>query len=236
MGCPDRSINRQKAGADLINNPALAKEIVLAAKSGAPNLPVSIKTRIGYNRENIEEWLENLLKIGLAAITIHGRTKKEMSKVPAHWDVIARAVKIAKGSGTLIIGNGDVRNLFEAKKRVDDTGVDGVMIGRGIFGNPWLFSEHNRKCVEGVCSCRHSFGEFCDLRSTLSLEERFKVMVEHALLYDKLIRPYKGFDIMKKHFKAYVEGFEGAKDLRIKLMLANSVKEVKLILSKEIFT
>ncbi len=230
MGCPDRKVNKQKAGADLINDPSLAKEIIYAAKDGAVEIPVSVKTRIGYNKENIEKWLAHLLETNPVAVTIHARTKKEMSKVPARWDIIAKAVEIAKGTGTLIIGNGDIGNLAEARRRVEETRVDGVMIGRGVFGNPWLFSDYNRKCVLSQCGQLHKKGEFCDLKSEISLEEKFKVMLEHARLFEELLGGFKNFEVMRKHFKAYVQGFAGAKELRIKLMSTQNTKEVENIL------
>jgi nifR3 family TIM-barrel protein len=211
MGCPEKNIQKQGSCAALIKVPELAKEIILATKEGAGDLPVSVKTRIGYNKNEIETWLPALLETNPAAITLHGRTKKEMSDVPARWDVIARAVEIRNElqSDTLILGNGDVKNLTEAHQKVQETGVDGVMIGRGIFGNPWLFSGRETEP---------------------SLEEKFRVMLEHTFLFEEIFSGVKNFAIMKKHYKAYVEGFHGAKELRVKLMDTNSAKEVDTII------
>lgn len=213
MGCPEKNIQKQGSCAALIQVPELAKEIILATKEGAVDVPVSVKTRIGYHRNEIETWLPALLQTNPAAITLHARTKKEMSDVPARWDVIARAVEIRNElkSDTLILGNGDVKNLTEADAKVKETGVDGVMIGRGIFGNPWLFSRR-------------------DTESTL--EEKFRVMLEHTYLFEELFSGVKNFAIMKKHYKAYVEGFPGAKELRVKLMETNNAKEVERIVSE----
>lgn len=210
MGCPEKNIQKQGSCAALIKVPALAKEIILATKAGAGDLPVSVKTRIGYHKNEIETWLPVLLETNPAAITLHARTKKEMSDVPARWDVIARAVEIRdeQKSDTFILGNGDVKNLSEAKRKVQETGVDGVMIGRGIFGNPWLFSERDTEPT---------------------LEEKFSVMLEHTFLFEELFSGVKNFAIMKKHYKAYVEGFPGAKELRVKLMETNSAEEVERI-------
>ncbi|MES2006933.1 MAG: tRNA-dihydrouridine synthase family protein, partial [Patescibacteria group bacterium] len=143
MGCPDKSIEKQGAGAKLITTPDRAREVIRAAKRGAPNLPVSVKTRLGYNKDILEEWLPVLLAEELAALTLHARTRKEMSKVPAHWDRVKRAVEIRNelGSKTLIIGNGDALNMEDARKKAAESGADGVMLGRAIFGTPWLFSE-----------------------------------------------------------------------------------------------
>ncbi len=208
MGCPDRTIEKQGAGAKLILNPELAVELVAAAKRGAPNLPVSVKTRLGYNKDILEEWLPKILAAEPAALTLHARTRKEMSKVAAHWERVKRAVEIRNelGSNTLILGNGDVKNIAEAHARVEETGCDGVMIGRGIFGTPWLFTEEEK-----------------------NIEERLKVAIEHTELFEELLGDIKNFAIMKKHFKAYVEGFEGAKELRIHMMEAKDVAEVKSI-------
>lgn len=208
MGCPEKNIQKQGSCAALIKVPELAKEIILATKEGAGGLPVSVKTRIGYNKNEIETWLPALLEAKPAAVTLHARTKKEMSDVPARWDVIARAVEIRgeMKSETLILGNGDVKNIADAEKKVKETGVDGVMIGRGIFGNPWLFSGREEEP---------------------SLEEKFRVMLEHTYLFEELFSGIKNFAIMKKHYKAYIEGFTGAKELRIRLMNAESAQEVE---------
>ncbi|MDP2157081.1 MAG: tRNA-dihydrouridine synthase family protein, partial [Nitrospirota bacterium] len=111
MGCPDKSIEKQGCGAAMIKNPAKAKEIIRAAKKSG--LPVSVKTRIGYNQESIDEWLPNLLEEPIAALTVHLRTRKEMSKVPAHWDLMPRVVALRDrlAPGVRIIGNGDVADL-----------------------------------------------------------------------------------------------------------------------------
>jgi nifR3 family TIM-barrel protein len=215
MGCPDKAVIKQGAGSALIRTPQLAREIIRAAKEGAGDMPVSVKTRIGFNKNEIETWLPEILAEKPAVVIIHGRTKKEMSEVDAHWDVIARAKEIAKGSGVLIVGNGDIQNLEDGERKAKESGVDGIMVGRGIFGDPWFFN--STESVENK-----------------SLEEKIKVMIEHAKLFEKEIssKNIKGFHVMKKHFKAYISGFDGAKELRAKFMEANSVKEVEEIAEK----
>lgn len=205
MGCPDRSIEKQGAGAALIKNPKLAQELIAAAKQGAGELPVSVKTRIGYNKNELDEWLPALLSAEPSAIIIHARTRKEMSKVPAHWDVIKEAVEIRNKlkSETLIIGNGGVKSIVDAKRKREESGADGIMLGTAIFGNPWLFSEH-----------------------IPTVEEKLSVMVEHTKLFEELLS-HKNFAVMKKHYKAYVEGFDGAKELRTKLMETKNASEVE---------
>ncbi len=237
MGCPQKNIIKQGAGAKLIDTPELAKEIIQATKRGAGDLPVSVKTRIGFKKNELEEWLPVLLKEKPVAITVHGRTQKEMSKVPADWNIIKRAVEIAKGTGVLIIGNGDVKNVEEGIKRSKESGVDGIMIGRGIFGNPWLFNDLGSECP--------------------NIEKKLKVLVEHIKLFEELYSKnykkdpkhsvgqkgwvfkssrsdgrIKPFNLMKKHIGAYVRGFDGAKELRVKLMKAENEKEAIEIIKR----
>lgn len=208
MGCPDRSIEKQGCGSAMIKDPQKAKAIIEAAKKGAGDLPVSVKTRLGYNQDQLEEWLPFLLSCEPAVVTVHARTRKEMSKVPARWERVAKAVAIRDSLGvqTRIIGNGDALSLEDAKAKAEATGADGVMLGRAIFGNPWLF--HPQKDLSNV-----------------SLEERFDVMLEHTRLFEELL-PHKNFAIMKKHYKAYVNGFDGARELRNELMECTTSEEM----------
>ncbi len=211
MGCPDKSIEKQKAGAACMRDPALAREIIRAAKEGAGDLPVSVKTRIGYNKNEIETWIPELLKEGIAVLTVHLRTRKEMSNVLAHWDFMQRIVEIRNeiAPDTLIFGNGDVVDLKDAEQKVKETGCDGVMLGRAIFGNPWLFA-----------------------RKVPSLKEKLAVMIEHTKLFEQMLGGHKNFAIMKKHYKAYVNGFDGAKELRMKLMEAENATRVEAIVDE----
>ena len=212
MGCPDKTIEKQGAGAKLILNSSLAVHIVEAAKRGAQGLPISVKTRLGYNKDILDEWLPALLAAQPAAITIHARTRKEMSKVPARWERVKRAVEIRNElkSETLIIGNGDLKDVEDAEQKIKETGADGAMLGRAIFGRPWLFSN--------------------DVSQTYF--KKLKILVEHTKLFEELLGDIKSFAIMKKHFKAYVEGFDGAKELRIKLMEAQNAAEVEKIIKE----
>ncbi|HPS21600.1 MAG TPA: tRNA-dihydrouridine synthase [Candidatus Paceibacterota bacterium] len=220
MGCPDKSVISQGAGSALIKNSKLSKEIIQAARDGikatGKNIPVSVKTRIGFNKkEELENWISEILKTEISALTVHLRTTKEMSKVPAHWELMEKVIKLRNkiSPETLIIGNGDVQNIKEAREKINKYKCDGIMIGRGVFGNPWFFSSNQNQ--------------------EISLEEKLKVMLEHTEIFDKkLLQPkHKNFDVMKKHFKAYVNGFDGAKELRIKLMDTKDSKEVKKIVN-----
>lgn len=225
MGCPDRNVEKQGAGACLIKNPKLAQEIILATKRGAGDLPVSVKTRIGYNKNELATWLPAILETEPAAITIHCRTRKEMSLVPARWEHVAEAValrdKYSSRDKTLILGNGDIKNIAEGYAKVKETGADGVMIGRGIFGNPWCFTN-----VDAVREGKLD-------TTAISLEERLRVMIEHTYLFEELMVEHKSFEIMKKHYKAYVHGFDGAKELRLELMeQAKTAADVERITKK----
>lgn len=235
MGCPDRSIEKQGAGAAHMKDPDRAKEVIYAAKQGAAGLPVSIKTRLGYNKDELDTWLPHLLETKPAAITIHARTRKEMSKVPARWERIRRAVEIRNAiqpggvasrldGGTLILGNGDLTDLNDARNKIQDSGADGAMLGRAIFGNPFLFAEQK----EDLGFMNH------DSR----IVNLLRVMVEHTKLFEELL-PHKNFVVMKKHYKAYlsakslaaagVHGFDGVAELRTLLMAAKSADDVENI-------
>jgi tRNA-dihydrouridine synthase len=216
MGCPQDKEIEQKTCAYLIREPKLAQEIVLATKEGAGNLPVSVKTRIGYSQPETESWISTLLDTRPAVITVHGRTKKEKSKVPAHWDEITKAVEIRNKHAsfqTLILGNGDITSREQALARIAETGVDGVMVARGAFGNPWLF---NAQIANG-------------LKPFPTVEERLMVMLEHAELYEQKLNGQKPFIHMRKNFKAYCSGFAGAAELRAKLMEVENTSQAREI-------
>lgn len=215
MGCPDRSIEKQGAGAAMIKNKKVAGEIIQAVKDGisdaGKSIPVSVKTRVGYNTVQIDEWVPFLLEQDIATLTIHARTRKEMSDVPARWEHVKEVVEIRNKMNvkTKIIGNGDAKSIDHARTLVEETGCDGVMLGRAIFGNPWLFSV-----------------------KVPTVEEKLKVMVEHTKLFEELLGGIKNFAIMKKHYKAYVNGFDGAKELRVKLMEANNADEINAMVDE----
>jgi tRNA-dihydrouridine synthase len=254
MGCPQDKEIGIGACAALIRTPLLVKQIIEATKKGAGDLPVSVKTRLGYtSSDEMAGWIENLLSCDIATLTLHARTKQEKSKVPAHWEKIKEAVEIrdhlqryviARRSAseadeaisnkekiasarqissdtglamtkTLIIGNGDVKSRAEGLARIKETGCDGVMIGRGAFGNPWTFRSDDYQP---------------------SIKERLTVMLEHAQLFQEKLGEYKSFFIMRKHFKAYASVFDGAHELRAKLMEAKNLDETKTIVEEFLST
>ena len=233
MGCPDRTIEHQGAGAALIKTPELATALIHAAQEVVkeiPNLsyrpdlvfPISVKTRIGFNTEALDEWLPALLEAGPAAITLHLRTRKEMSLVPAQWETMAHAVELRNriAPEVLLIGNGDVKDLEDAQLKAVDTGCDGVMIGRGMFGNPWIF-EGLRKSFIGAGLTKSEHG----------LEEKLATLLELAYRFEALTPP-KHFAILKKHIKAFVTGFDGASELRVRLMEAENASELERIIKE----
>lgn len=228
MGCPQDKEIGVGACAALIRNPRLAQQIIAATKRGAGQLPVSVKTRVGYTKtDEMESWVKTLLEMEPVALTLHARTKQEKSKVPAHWDKITEAVALRDemfagfsalkgeesngGHRPLIIGNGDVQSRQEGLQRIAQTGCDGVMIARGAFGYPWLFREDNYQP---------------------SVKERLMVMLEHAQLYEDQFKGIKHFVVMRKHFKAYASGFFGSHELRAKLMEAKDLEETKKIVEE----
>ncbi len=216
MGCPDKSIEKQGAGAAMMKTPEKVADIVSAMRAGIEDagrghMGVSIKTRIGYNRQEIDTWIPAVLKTRPDALTVHLRTRKEMSNVPAHWELMPRIVALRNelSPETLIIGNGDVTDLEDARVKINESGADGVMLGRAIFGNPWLFTG----------------------RTDVSLSERLHALITLAQYFEEM-RPSKSFHILKKHIKAFVTGFSGAGELRGELMEAQSAKQIEEIILK----
>ena len=212
MGCPVREVMKRGAGAGLIGNYDLSGEIIKSVKKGAGALPVSVKTRLGKNENIARDWCTFLLKQDLAALTIHARTAKQMSAFPADWEEIGEIVKIKDkiAPNTIIIGNGDVKSYIEVVKKAQKYGVDGVMIGRGIFVNPWVFSKD---------SGEHTKAEY------------IKLLLRHMELFEKTWGGTKNFAIIKKFFKMYINNFNGASILRQKLMEATSFEEIKSVVS-----
>jgi nifR3 family TIM-barrel protein len=215
MGCPEKSVIKRGMCSGLINHPQVAAKIIQATKDGAEGLPISVKTRIGFREIQTEEWLGFLLKQDLAALTVHGRTVREMSKVPAHWDEIGKSVKLRDqiAPQTLIIGNGDINSYQDGLDKVRTYGVDGVMIATGIFKNLWIF-DPSGKAPE------------------LSIEERLNQLLKHSRLFVETWGETKSFAILKKFFKIYISDFEGASDLRTKFMEANNLEDVEFLVTQ----
>ncbi len=264
MGCPDKAVEKQGGGASLMKNPKLAVEIIDNARKGvelnfksqistfyadysakatksketskvrnlkskvaafrAGVIPVSVKTRIGY--KTVEwDWIKLMLNQKLPALTIHLRTRKEMSDVPAHWEIMPEIVRLRDeiSPETLIIGNGDVYSMEDGREKIAKYDCDGVMVGRGIFGKPWFFGNAKKLVIDN---------------SPEGIKTRLKILLEHTKLFEKtfLTKKLKNFDVMKKHFKAYVSGWKGAKELRVELMNCKNSREVAGVVREYLLT
>ena len=212
MGCPVPNVAGRGKGSGLILRPEVAAELIAAAKAGG--LPVSVKTRIGYTEmAEMEAWITHLLKQDIANLSIHLRTRKEMSKVPAHWDIIPQimALRDQIAPQTLITINGDIPDRQTGLELAEKYGVDGIMIGRGIFKNPFAFEKEPRE---------HTSEELLGLlRLQLDLQDQYREMIPRSIVG------------LHRFFKIYVKGFSGASDLRVKLMQTKSTDEVRAILA-----
>ena len=247
MGCPAKTVASSGAGAALIENPELAKEIIVATQAGVTDflngkrakdceditpqmaalvsqraqsvpkevaertaIPVSIKTRVGYHQPVTTEWISFLLEFEPAAIALHGRTLKQHYTGLASWEEIAVAAELAKKTNTILLGNGDIPSLSDAKEKIATYNVDGVLIGRGSFGNPYIFKSEPES-------------------SDPSLTQ---IALEHSLLFEETYGKDERYNFlpMRKHLGWYVKGFRDAKEIRIALCQSNSAQEVKNIL------
>ncbi len=213
MGCPDRTVMAHGGGAAMIDTPDIAAKVIAAAKAGIQDsgteIPLSVKTRIGIRRILTESWISFLLEQDISALAVHGRTAAELSKVPAHWDEIAKAVSIrdAMKIKTVIVGNGDVRDAKDAQEKQRRYGVDGVMIGRGIFANPWAFDRAENP-------------------HTATPSELLDVMERHIRLFAKTWGERKNYATLKKFYKIYVNGFHGATEWRVRAMATKNSEEI----------
>ncbi|OTN88645.1 dihydrouridine synthase [Enterococcus sp. 7E2_DIV0204] len=213
MGCPVPNVAGRGKGSGLILRPEVAAELIEAAKTGG--IPVSVKTRIGYAEiAEMENWITHLLKQDIANLSIHLRTRNEMSKVDAHWDLIPQIMEIRDrvAPQTLITINGDIPDRKKGMELAEQYGVDGIMIGRGIFKNPYAFEkepkEHSPKELLGL------------LEMQLDLQDHYAEIVPRSIVG------------LHRFFKIYVKGFPGASDLRVKLMGTKSTDEVRMILGE----
>ncbi len=228
MGCPDKSIEKQKCGAAMIKNPELAVGVIKACKDarrdfGNENFSVSVKTRVGYNAVELDSWIPLLLEQEIDLITIHARTRKEMSKVEANWDYVKTVVKMRDGwveknptkTAPLIFGNGDVVSVEDGFSKCENFNADGAMIGRAMFGNPWFFKDIEEKFVP-------------------TREDRIKTLIRQVEVFDRELGDVKSFAVMKKFFKTYMNGFEDAKEIREKIMGMENAGEVTRFLRESL--
>ena len=227
MGCPDKSIEKQKCGAAMIKHPELARGVIEAAKKAATvdglhgperKMAISVKTRVGYNTVELDTWIPILLDAEVDLITIHARTRKEMSKVPANWNYVKEVVKMRDAWAKkhpdkvvpLIFGNGDVETVADGMEKCAMSGADGAMIGRAMFGNPWFF----RDLLQGPKA------------SEVTRRERIETLARQTEIFARELGDVKSFALMKKFFKTYMSGFEDAHVIRAKIMEMETAEEV----------
>lgn len=213
FGCPDKNVNKAGGGAAMIKTPELAIECFRNAKK-ATNLPVSIKTRLGWSKvEEYRDWLSILLNERPAALTVHLRTKKEMSKVVAHYELIPEIIKLRAevSPETKLILNGDIKNRAEALRLYEKyPEIDGFMIGRGVFQNPYCFTNHEA-----------------------TKDELMELLHLHLDLYEEYSKKHHiSYEPLKHFYKIYINNFPGASELRAELMETHSVKEAREVLAK----
>lgn len=211
MGCPVKKIIKQGGCSALIGKPMLAAEIIQATKE-ASNIPVSVKTRTGIKKHDTENWIGFLLEHDPAAIILHARTQKDQSEVDADWREIAKAVEVRNKSGKNIplLGNGDVMSVEDALQKCTETGADGVMVGRGIFHNPWIFNQPQPE---------------------ISTKDKLDLLLRHVELFTSTWEGQRNFAELKRFFKIYTNNFKGAARLRAALMETNTAIEVRQVLN-----
>lgn len=215
MGCPVKAVVNNGCCSALINNRDLALDIIKATQDGvAGRIPVSVKTRLGYNEVDMT-WPELLLKQNLNMLTIHGRTKKELSEVPAHWDLIGKVRELRDkiAPDTLVVGNGDVASHQQGLDLAEQYQLDGIMIGRGIFHDPFVFAQTSPW-------------------TNYTRAQRLDLYAKHIELF---AQTWQGqgprLATLNKFCKVYVNGFDGAKELREKLMAAQTTDQLLAILA-----
>jgi tRNA-dihydrouridine synthase len=210
MGCPQKSEVNSGTCSALINNRPLAEEIIEATKKGLDGrMPLSVKTRIGFSAIDMS-WIQFLLQQDLNMLTIHARTRKEKSRVPAHWDYFKEAVELRDNMSprTLIVGNGDILTRAQGEALINQYGLDGAMIGRGIFNDPFLFAKESPW-------------------SDYSPEDRIELYKNHVKLFQETwTNNERPIHTLNKFCKIYISGFDGAKELREKLMSSKTADDL----------
>lgn len=217
MGCPDQSAIKSGGGSGMILNPQNAAAIIAAAKTSG--LPVSVKTRLGYSKiDEWREWITHILNQDIVNFTIHLRTKKEMSKVPAHYELISEIKQLRDeiAPQTLLTVNGDIRDREHGMELVEKYGVDGIMIGRGVFMNPFAFADtptESSATDEGI-------------------KKRLNLLNLQLDLYDRYSEQTKRpYETLKRFFKIYIRDFADASELRDRLMHTKSTDEARVVLA-----
>ena len=213
MGCPVPAVIKMGACSALIDNRELAGEIIQATKEGAAGrVPVSVKTRLGFSRED-PAWIEFLLRQGVAALTVHARISVEMSKKPARWEAFdeLKPLRDETAPETLLLGNGDVLSRAQGEELTEHYDLDGVMIARGIFQDPWIFSKE---------------------RKERTVQEKLDLLCRHLSLYEEIWQENKNYHVLKKFFKIYANGFDGAANLRAELMETDTHDDARQVVQR----
>jgi len=218
MGCPAHKVVRRGECSGLIDRPALAKELILAAREAAGEKPVSVKTRLGIKAPKTEEWAGFLLELDLPVLTIHGRIAAQMSEGEADWTAVRRVRELRDqmGKSTLVVGNGDLFSAEDLDRRYAETGVDGLMVGRGIFRDPDIFRRERP---------HRSFDQ-------ASWEERKAVMTQHVEEHRRVWGGVKGYDMLKQFFKVYTRGPEEYLGLRERLFATRTYDQALLVIAE----
>lgn len=216
MGCPDKAVVKNACGGGIIQFPDRAVEIIEATKQGiAGRLPLSVKTRLGFS-EFDEKWLSTLLAQNLSLLSIHLRTVKEMSKVPAHWELAYRVRELRDklSPETLLVGNGDVETRAQAEALMEKHGYDGLMLGRAVFRDPFVFAKNSPW-------------------PSFTPRQKVELYKRHVELFDETWRQGgRPIVTLNKFCKIYINDFPGAKETRAKLMDARSARELNALLSE----
>ena len=207
---------------DVIDQIRVVNRLRNAASRERRVIPLSIKTRLGYDRIVVDEWIPTLLEEQPAVISLHGRTLQQGYKGCADWHAIARAAELAKSSTTLIIGNGDIQNLTEVYRRVCDSRVDGVLLGRAVQGNPWIFRNKNQ--VKEALRSTTRFETFIE-PEPIDVKERFRIILEHSRYLENLADSHN-FVGIRKHLTRYCRGFRGAAELRSQMLQVKNAADV----------
>ena len=211
MGCPVKNVVKNGCCSALISQPTLAKEIILATME-ATHLPVSIKTRTGIKAHDTEAWITNLMETKPAAIILHGRTQKQQSDGLADWEEIAKGARIRDqlNPETLFLGNGDIGSYAHGVELTSGCGLDGVMVGRGVFHNPWMFNSE---------------------ATSPAVQDKLAQLMLHTQIFERNWGGKKNFNILKRFYKIYTNDFPGAAKLRAELMETKTFNEVYTIIS-----
>jgi tRNA-dihydrouridine synthase len=242
FGCPDKHVNKAGGGAAMIKTPELAIECYQNAIKST-NLPVSVKTRLGWtDPTEFRTWLPILLEQHPAALTVHLRTRKEMSKVPAHYELIPEIIELRNqiSPQTKLIINGDIKDrahALELHRQFPE--VDGFMIGRGVFANPYCFTKHSptREELVELLKLHLSLYEartkvfLGGIRSCCEDEATSPVKTGARSVPEKNLSQGLPYEPLKHYFKIYINNFPGAKELRAKLMETHSVAEASKIIN-----